>query len=182
MNSELAVFIEQRDETQRQLDAALAALPAARAEVATAKEAAFLAGKQYGNIGLRVTRAVRSAGSTPPALVRILDEYLAIRDSADSAHTRAKNRLTNIEWRISCLREDVSGLDRLITPPPIDGGPRLEIVKRPAPAGQPSEIETIVFPAGIRPVKRHRCAGIDPPSARLGAAVCGRAVACARSS
>jgi hypothetical protein len=141
-----AAISAKRDEVAAELDVAVAELAPARAAVAAAKEVAWRAGARFGTIGLRCTRAVRSAGTIAPALQQIVDEARQVCDRADSQATLAKALLANIEWRVSCLRDDLDQLDRLLHPGPIEGGPRVEVVKR-APPG-PTEVEIITFPAG----------------------------------
>lgn len=116
----------------------------ARAAVAAAKDSAFLAGRRFGTINLRVTRALRNVDAVGPAVLRLLDEARQVRAQADGRRSLLKQLLANIEWRCECLRDDLVQLDRLINPPPIEGGPRLEVVKRPPPPGP----EAVVFPAG----------------------------------
>ena len=145
-SSDFPEFEAKRDEIAAQLEAALAELPSAREAVKVAAAEALAAGRHYNAIASRVLHAQRSADATAPALVRIVDEALALRNDADAAHTRAKSALANIEWRVSCLRDDHDQLDRLINPPPM-GGPRIEVVKRAPPPG-PATVDPIVFLAG----------------------------------
>ena len=143
-NSDFPEFEAKRDETASALEAALAELPAARAAVATLKGEALAAGRRFNAISTRVLYSQRPAGETAPALVRIVDAARKQRDEVDASLTRAKGSLSNIEWRVECLRADLDQLDRLISPAPA-GGRLPEIAKRIIPG--PAAVETIVFPA-----------------------------------
>jgi hypothetical protein len=91
---------------------------------------------------------MRSVDAVGPAVQRLLAAELGRRDAADGQLSTLKAQLANIEWRCECLRDDLIQLDRLINPPPIEGGRLVEIVRRAPPPGQPESVEIITFPAG----------------------------------
>ena len=141
-SEELAIFIAKRDEVSAELDAALAALPAAREALAKLQADALTAGRRYNAIAGRVLAAQRLEGSTAPALVRLLDEARRQKDEVDGDASLARQQLANLEWKIECLRADLEQLDRVINPPPPAG--RLpEVVRRVSP--EPTHVEVIEF-------------------------------------
>ena len=144
-----ATLVAKRAEVATQLEAAIAELPPARKAVKVAKEAAFVAGRRFGTIQLRITRATRPVDETAPVILQLLEEARRVRNEADGRLTLAEGRLKNVKWVISCRRDDLDQLDRLIDPLPIDGRRLVfeEAVKRPPPPG-PTAVDPIVFPAG----------------------------------
>jgi hypothetical protein len=90
---------------------------------------------------------MRSADAVGPAVLRLLDEERQVRDRADGALSTLKALLANAEWLVECRRSDLVQLDRLLSPPQIEGSPRLEVVKRPPPPG-PAFVDPIIYPAG----------------------------------
>jgi len=145
MNSELDVFVEQRNVTAAQLEAVRSELPSAREAVNLAAADALAAGRRFNSISTRVIAAQRPAGECSPGLVRIVDAWRRVRDDADAAHTRAKVRLANLLWTAECLAADLDQLDRLINPAPM-GGSLPVVVRRVVPG--PAAVDPIVFPAG----------------------------------
>jgi len=136
-----------RAETVTQLEAALAELAPAREALTAAKTEALAASRRFNSVVARVNGATDfhsgGTGITAPVLGRIVAEARAEKDSVDARCTIAKNRLSDVEWRVSCLKDDVFALDRLISPGP-PGGRLPEVVKRGPPPG-PTTVETITF-------------------------------------
>jgi len=150
LTDDLAGFVAKRDEAAAALEAALTELAPAREAVRVAKAEALAASRRFNSVVARVNHAIDfhsgGLGETSPVLGRVIAEARAVKNEVDTRCTRAQNRLSDVEWRVSCLRDDVFALDRLISPGP-PGGRLPELVRRGLPPG-PSEVEVIEFRDG----------------------------------
>jgi hypothetical protein len=140
-------------EAQAKLDAALAERPALHAESQATRGAHEDASNVFDNFVLRVNLATRrGADLVAPAVRQLLDDERRKRDVAATAATVARQRLENLDWRISCAQADLAQLELLRTPPsaPITYRPAVEIIKRQQPAWLQG-FDPIEWPPGTKP-------------------------------
>ncbi|HJU18589.1 MAG TPA: hypothetical protein VJ770_19225 [Stellaceae bacterium] len=140
-----ALFIEKREQVRAELEAILAARPAAHQDLAEARKAAHAEGVRFNRIAGRITVAVRNTDyGTAPALAEAFEEARRRLNQAEARAERARRDVANLEWRLQSLRDDLEQIERAITPPQLEHRP--EVVKRPLPPGL-QRVELIEFPS-----------------------------------
>lgn len=142
----------QRDALERELNEALAQLPAAREAYERAFRGREDAQARFNAFVARVNRATafgREHQVLSPALTNLLASERALYDAAGAAQTKAKLHLQNLQWIVECKNLDIEQIQKLVDPPRV-GGPILEVVKRGAPALVDADYDVIQLPGTVR--------------------------------
>jgi hypothetical protein len=86
------------------------------------------------------------SGTLSPALGRLLDQERAAYDATGAALTKARGRLKELQWQLSCRSEDITSLERLLYPPSVPIEPAAPRSKPVADVDGDSDV--IIFPSG----------------------------------